>query len=112
YNYLGIGDIAIKNLTDAKATLHQVEQATGVKPAIIYAVFVPTTISSQTTDTNLKPQSELSLSPQNTDQLELIIVTSEGQPIRHRIAGATRGKVLQVAQQFRRNVTDIRIPRD
>ncbi len=111
-NYLSISDTSTVPLTQAQNSLHQIEQATGVKPAIIYVVFVPATILSQTTDTNLKPQSELSLSPQNTDQLELIIVTSDGQPIRHRIAGATRGKVLQVTQQFRRNVTDIRIPRD
>ncbi|HBL58395.1 MAG TPA: hypothetical protein DDZ80_07715, partial [Cyanobacteria bacterium UBA8803] len=136
-NYLGIGDIAIKNLTDAKATLHQVEQATGVKPALIYAIFVPSTTTAPTPVKGVKSDSqptkkpppnnwqfnsfglsatvESTLSPnqppQDNDQLELVLVTAEGPPIRKLLEGATRKKVLGVAQQFRTAVTDIRIPR-
>ena len=133
-NYFGIRDTEITTLAQAQAPLHKIEQATGIKPALIYAVFVPTTLSSQVPENHSKsqpkpseniwqlnafglsstqePTSSTNQPAQDNDQLELILVTAEGQPIRYRIAGATRAKVLQVAQQFRRNITDIRIPRD
>ncbi|MEQ8959262.1 MAG: CHAT domain-containing protein [Coleofasciculus sp. C2-GNP5-27] len=54
----------------------------------------------------------VTITPQESDQLELLIISAEEPPIRRRIAGVTRGQVLEVAQEFRRNVTNVRIPRD
>ena len=51
------------------------------------------------------------LEPQPTDELELILVTAKGKPIRHRVRGANREKVFDTVASFRRAVTDIRIPR-
>lgn len=104
--YLELKDISILTLADARETLHRIEQATGAKPALIYAVFVPTTIASQDS------QSSAQESPsRNSDQLEVILVTANGQLIRRPIPGATREKVMDTAQQLRRAVTDIHIPR-
>ena len=91
------------NLTQASATLQQIEKATGIKPALIYAVFVPATISSQAT-----PEGQ---APRPTDQLELLLVTAQGKPIRKRVEGATRQKVLKIAQEFLSSVTNVRSSR-
>lgn len=91
------------NLTQASATLQEIEKATGIKPALIYAVFVPATISSQATTEGQAPRP--------TDQLELLLVTPKGKPIRKRVEGATRQKVLKIAQEFLSSVTNVRSTR-
>ena len=159
-NYLGIGDAPtalrasfgrhvstpLKNLKDARTSLKKIQQATGVKPALIYAVFTPTItgavggemengelrmengewgiengewrmengeFSSPTTalssPKNLSASQESGFfgKPQPTDELELVLVTADGKPIRHRVSGATRQGVIKVANQFRRNITNV-----
>jgi CHAT domain-containing protein len=46
------------------------------------------------------------------DQLELVLVTAEGSPIRKRLAATTREQVLKVAQDFRSEVTNFRSGRN
>ena len=104
--YLELKDISILTLADARETLRRIEQATGVKPALIYAVFVPTTITNQDSQSSAK-ESPL----RDSDQLEIILVTANGQLIRRSIPGATREKVMDTANKLRRAVTDTRIPR-
>ncbi|MBE9129319.1 CHAT domain-containing protein [Coleofasciculus sp. LEGE 07092] len=126
-NYLGITDTPTKTLTDARTSLSQIEQETGVKPALIYVIFVPTTTPPPLPGNGIKSQSELTPKPptdsggisstqelnpltnptaQATDQLELVLVTASGQPIRKKVEGATRQQVLKVVQEFRSTVTD------
>ncbi|MEQ9233702.1 CHAT domain-containing protein [Coleofasciculus sp. E2-BRE-01] len=108
--YLGLQDTTILTLADARATLHRIEQATGAKPALIYAVFVPTTVAPQTRSQD--SQSSAKESPlRNSDQLEIILVTANGELIRRSIPGATREKVMDTANKLRRAVTDTHIPR-
>jgi len=115
----------IKSETEARQILSEIEQATGEKPALIYISFAPTEISENTNYTGLETNNteafdnyfnrsgpHITITPQDSDQLELLIIFAEEPPIRRRIAGVTRGKVLEVAQEFRRNVTSIAIPRD
>ena len=138
-NYLNIdNNNQTFNLAQAQETLGKIEQATGVKPALIYISFVPATTSAQTAANQLKSEAKpdpkqpenlweftasgLSASPevkpatnrkhQSTDRLELILVTPSGQPILYRVAGVTRGNVLKVAAEFREAVTSIGIPRN
>ncbi|MFP4100768.1 CHAT domain-containing protein [Coleofasciculus sp.] len=115
----------IKSETEARQILSEIEQATGEKPALIYISFAPTEISENTNYTGLETNNteafdnyfnrsgpHITITPQDSDQLELLIISAEEPPIRRRIVGVTRGKVLEVAQEFRRNVTSIAIPRD
>ncbi len=88
------------NLTQVRDTLDRIDQATGKKPALIYTVFVPATLESHS--------SGETQAPQPTDQLELILVTAQGKTIRKRVEGATRERVLNIAQDFRNNVTNIK----
>jgi filamentous hemagglutinin family protein len=97
------------SLTAAQNTLGKVESATGIKPALIYAVFVPATIPpapaskpGQTQESSGVGSSSLlrSLSPSSSDRLELILITADGTPIR-RSTHATRAEILSMAKEFR-----------
>lgn len=47
-------------------------------------------------------------SEQATDQLELLVITAEGRPIRKLVAGVTRDRVLATVQSFLNEITDPR----
>jgi filamentous hemagglutinin family protein len=100
--YFGREFIATQNfnLNQAQETLEQIDRVTGKRPALIYAVFVPASVDSSATTQAQKPQP--------TDQLELLLVTAEGKPIRKRVEGATRDRVQEIALQFRRSVTNLK----
>jgi len=112
--YLGLNGTPLKTLTDIRNTVSKIEEATGVKPAVIYAVFVPPTLgadavgiaelsSRSAQGPTIRPGKRL---PQDTDELELVMVTAKGEPIRKRV-GATRSQVLKVAKEFRSEVSKI-----
>jgi HEAT repeat protein len=83
-------------------TLADINRQTQTKSAVIYVNFIPAVIAS---DTSLeRPQQ------QDSDQLELVLITADSQPIRKRVEGATRADVLKVAQAFRSTVTNVHIP--
>jgi filamentous hemagglutinin family protein len=111
--YLSLGQTKSITLADAQNSLRRIESATRVKPAIIYAVFVPSTLASKATgNAQSSPNGGLDLQEldrqrQDSDLLELILVTPEGKPIRKRVPGTTRSSVLKVAEQLRRELTDI-----
>ncbi|WP_392534505.1 CHAT domain-containing protein [Nostoc sp. C117] len=94
-DHLGIPSPKIKTLDDAKEIARQIEKATGAKPAFIYISFVPVEIVPERT------KKLNTLAEQNTDELEIVVVTAKGNPIRKRIPKTTRAKVLEVAHEFR-----------
>jgi CHAT domain-containing protein len=134
-NYLGIEErTSPVTLEQAQVTLQTIQQATGVKPAIIYAFFVPSTADSETSaksysdknpnssptlwqfnsfnfSSTAEPTLSTNQSAQATDQLELVIITPDGQSIRRQVPGATREKVLNATKNLRRAITNIRVPR-
>ena len=95
--YLGLKGTPTINLTDARTVLKNIEKLTGVKPALIYAVFTPTTVATG------EEQPELP-----TDQLDLALVTATGKPIRLTVPGTTREQVLAVAEQLYNQVSNRR----
>lgn len=94
--HLGSG-LAGKNIQDACEVLRTIAAETGVKPAIIYATFVPASINSKPTPH--QPS-------QDSDQLELVIVTTKSNPIRKRVPIATRAEMTKLAFEFRQQVSD------
>jgi len=91
------GDIGI-NLGQVQQTLKTIEKSTGAKPALIYAAFFPSGIDAiQGRDSNILPQAD--------DQLELVIITEDGQPIRQRIK-VTRTEVERIARRFSQSIFD------
>jgi filamentous hemagglutinin family protein len=93
--YLDKSGTQILTLTEARQLLQDIAQETGVKPALIYVMFVPSSLSSATA------------TPQDNDQLDLVLVTAQGETI-HKSIPITRAEVLKVAQQFQRTVTNVR----
>jgi filamentous hemagglutinin family protein len=107
--YFGRGKRAGVTLKQAREILRDNEAATGVKSAVIYVVFAPQTITSvpDGTDVTSNNTSLLrSLTPQPSDRLELILISADGHPIR-RSVNITRAEVLNMADQFRRTVTNV-----
>ncbi|NEP15230.1 MAG: CHAT domain-containing protein [Symploca sp. SIO2C1] len=102
-NHLGISNTPTATLEDVRNKLKEIQEATGTKPAVIYVFFASSGLSAH------QEESSQRLQPQPTDELELILVTSEGKPIRHRVQGANRKQVSKTVQSFRRAVTDINI---
>ncbi len=114
--YLGLQPARTISLEEARGTLRKNQAATNITSALIYAVFVPETSQPNTSGVLVNPQIEnqaqqlLKRTPQDRDQLELIVVTAQGKQIKRRVPDATRAKVLEVAKTLRSNVTDPRQP--
>ncbi|MGV0026625.1 CHAT domain-containing protein [Phormidesmis priestleyi] len=101
-DYLGIFSPERKTEDDGQSLAQKVEKATGVRPAFIYASFVPTDLGGT------KAGTPRTIAAQDSDQLELLVVTAKGVPLRKRIPGATRAKVLRVADDFRNELINQR----
>jgi CHAT domain-containing protein len=119
---LGLAKTQPITLSEVQNRLRQIESATGIKPAIIYAVFVPSPITPLSTaaqestsagqagiqsnvlrSLNLESSFSQTASPQ--DRLELILITAQGKAIR-RSVNATRAEVIHMAEEFRSQVSD------
>lgn len=114
--YFGLRQVQGVSLADALNSLRQVQTETGVKAAFIYAMFVPQSITTVPSATQKPSQgvtdaSESSVlksqTRQDSDQLELVLITPEGKPIRHSVK-ATRAQVTELANEFLSNVTNVR----
>ncbi|HEY9804209.1 MAG TPA: CHAT domain-containing protein [Leptolyngbyaceae cyanobacterium] len=103
---LGVAVPETKTLDEASEILRQIEKATGVKPALIYLSFVPVEIAPNQPVGNKSSKILNTVGQSDRDQLEIIVVTGKGNPIRKRIDGTTRAKVLQVAEEYRDQIVN------
>jgi len=135
--YLEQDQTPLKTLEDAQSILGNIERATGVKPALIYVFFTPQIATATVPEAGTKTLTSVRLSKntsealwqftaqglsssqegglavrnrpmQPNDPLNLVLVTSDGEFLQRRIAGVTRQRVQQVADRFRKGVTDRR----
>ncbi len=95
----------IASLEDAQNTLRAVQQATGIKPALVYMSFVP---KGSTLDRpyNSSPLLRVEQQIQGSDELELMAITPEGVPVRARISGTSRAQVMEAVRRFRNELTN------
>ncbi len=117
---------------DAPNSLQRIQELTGVKPALVYVAFVPSTVATVEDPVKVKmeavpgssprtksflakspPAKSLQSTPRRLqaageDQLELLVVTAQGRPIRRLVAGVTRDRVKATVQRFLEQVTDPR----
>ncbi|MDX2212917.1 MAG: CHAT domain-containing protein [Oculatellaceae cyanobacterium bins.114] len=109
------------NIGVAQTTLQQIQSQTSTVPALIYVGFVSADIpinndfagreanSTQQFAQYLdRPSGETALSAtaSDTDELEILIVTSKGEPIRYPVPGVTRAQVRQASTQLLNQITD------
>jgi CHAT domain-containing protein len=124
---------SIVTLQQAQTNLRKIEQATGTKPALIYAVCAPTSTASASAVESGKsltvhsPQqpknrsqfnssrfstkksvSQLKDSDRANEQLQLVLVTAQNQRIVQRVEGATCSKVKAEVKTLRRTITERR----
>ncbi|MEB3232095.1 MAG: CHAT domain-containing protein, partial [Leptolyngbyaceae bacterium] len=95
---------------EAQNQLQQVQTATGIQPALIYALFLPALTEAQTTDSSTSDIPSMAPDfayhgPQGTDELELMLVTTNGDPIRIHFPDVTRDKVERMVRQFQSDIT-------
>ncbi|MBW4671344.1 MAG: CHAT domain-containing protein [Cyanomargarita calcarea GSE-NOS-MK-12-04C] len=94
-SYLGVGlnnDLRERrrvSLYETQDILRKIEERTGVKPAIIYVTFTPSGVDEKVLGIQ-----------QGSDQLDLVVVTTKGEPIRKRISTAKRKDVLIAAEDL------------
>jgi len=136
-SYLGLSSVSAPSLAEMQDPLQAIDTAIGVKPALIYAAFVPTSISpSLTLEEKSEEMSHNTRQPQRellwqfnaqglsssaeaqmagnsrdraSDQLDLVLVTASGKPIRRQVQ-VTREQVLTAANRLRGAVTNVRRP--
>ncbi|MGC1308922.1 MAG: filamentous hemagglutinin N-terminal domain-containing protein [Phormidesmis sp.] len=85
-------------IAQMRATLSSVAQATGAKPALVYVYFVPDAASEDAVVTS----SERLARPD--DQLEIMVITQAGEPVRYRRWGITREQVEKTSHNLRQQV--------
>jgi filamentous hemagglutinin family protein len=96
-DYLGLPvQPELTTADEAQDIARLIEEATGEKPAFVYVNFVPEAL-------DLLPGNRGE--PRSSDQLELVVITAEGNMFRQRVPEATRDKVLAMADQFRQDLT-------
>ena len=108
----------------AQGILQRIARATGVKPAIIYAGFVPAGVVAAPTVERLEANlsqgvqqfdplqatptdAAFSLEPQGSDRLQLLLLTAHGSPIVETLA-ITRDQIASLVGRFRRGVSNLR----
>ncbi len=158
--YLNLPDTVPNPAPDTVSILTQIGDEAGVKPALVYASFVPPNVATRdglqaiasreiegaaikSLTPGTSPLAAKSLDPRwsrtaggrsgaialdrspdapssrraqlpkeplanDNDQLELVVVTADGKPVRRLVPGATRGRVLRSVHQFLNEITDPR----
>ncbi|MBD1807193.1 CHAT domain-containing protein [Microcoleus sp. FACHB-SPT15] len=116
-NYFGLGESKSVTLAEAQNLLRRVESETGIKSAVVYAVFVsesltPTpAIAQGSAPDNGQSSVWRSQTRSDRDRLELLLLTGEGKTVRKSL-NVTRAEVIAVTKQFRLTVTNRRNSRD
>jgi CHAT domain-containing protein len=112
-----------KRLEDLRSGLREIQQATGITPAVLYVQFIPTpglrkidvaeredTLTDEFQQYFKRSIAGVNLAivtePKQSDQLELLLVTADGEPVRIRVPGTTRLEVFKRARQFYLEVAD------
>ena len=97
-DHLGLENIsAATGLDSAQGALQRIRAQTNVRTALVYVVFGPG---------NLDEARNLKQIRQDDDPLELVLVTSESDPVYVRMPEATRRRVIKQVQRLRRQVAN------
>ncbi|MEM9087888.1 MAG: CHAT domain-containing protein [Cyanobacteria bacterium P01_F01_bin.53] len=110
----GVNLEEVATVDEVQSTLTDAYQALGVRSALVYAYFVPNIAdnhATQQTQPSVDQASGQQVSteeqrlPRDDDQLELMVITPEGNPLRRQPSNATRAQVRESASELRRQAT-------
>ncbi|MEQ9359614.1 CHAT domain-containing protein, partial [Coleofasciculus chthonoplastes] len=108
------------NLQDITERTRDIEQVTGLKTAVIYVSFVPQPLISEANACQTEsapsgdrrfgytPSASSNCSPEDNQQLELVLITADGEAIQRRVPNAIQANVLAETQTFQRTLSDRR----
>ena len=107
--FLSIGDgeasTQVATLPQVQDTLFEARKNLAVRPALIYVYFVPDVASTDTFKTTVDRQNAFLQESNPNDQLEVMLISEDGSPIRRRQWGVTRAAVESVAKSLRYEAT-------
>lgn len=120
-SYFNLDNIETVSLAQIQEILRNIARQTGTKPSIIYVMFSPSTLSQDPSETLLASSEILhasdrnlelarSTNPSDSDILQLVLVTANGEVVLRQLPEATRGRVMRQARKFRNTVTNVRRP--
>ncbi|MGL5063236.1 MAG: CHAT domain-containing protein [Microcoleus sp.] len=105
-NYLNLPPTnSIATLESSQTILRKVEQTTRVKPALVYISFVPKGDRVDRSDSS-SSMLRVEQSILAGEELEVMLVTPEGEPIRVRVPQTNRAQVMAAVQKFRDELTN------
>lgn len=110
-DYFGLSELGLANNQESEFTqeleftgpdsarqlAYDIEEATGERPGFVYISFLPPNLDGSLIIEEYEPQ--------DSDELELVVITARGGMIRRRVPGITRNQVTRLAQEFRRDIT-------
>ncbi|WP_083862383.1 CHAT domain-containing protein [Baaleninema simplex] len=105
--YLGLEPRPEVSLAKTREILARIERQTGVKPALVYAQFVPGRLEATPQKQGLLNLDRLAV----REVLEILVVTASEPPVRVVLPEATRERVEAVSLAFRGNLTNPRLRR-
>lgn len=94
-SYLDIPKGKLINLEKTREILVKIEKAAGVKPAIIYASFIPVEL-------DMSSSKKKQIIKRN--QFELVLITAKGKPIRKTIHTASQEEIYDEVEKFNNEV--------
>lgn len=107
-NFLGLRASQNLSLEDVQRSLEDINISTGVKPAIVYIYFgKANTATTKANELERAAVQRSSQFPSPDDQLELVIITEKGEPIRKSLE-VDRRQVISMVNRFRREITAYR----
>ncbi|WP_414552396.1 CHAT domain-containing protein [Anabaena sp. CCY 0017] len=97
-SFLGVSPSKIKTTAESQVILQEIAASTGIKTAIIYVNFVP--------QKGVPRSRGLLKTVQDSDVLNIGVVTANGVPVKKPISGVTRKQVLDEFKKLSQEITD------
>jgi CHAT domain-containing protein len=120
-------EVQVLTTQKTQEILSTIEKETGIKPAVIYVSFTPTTITTLDNEANFTQRekdlsqgykdifdatpdadrAKIAIVPSNSDELELVLVTADKAGIRVKVPGITYDRVKEQAQKLYSEVSEL-----
>ncbi len=109
-NFLGISAVTPITAEESQSILQNITEETGVRSALIYAVFRPSTSPQNLWTYDSAGRHTVQEVTPMQEQLELMLVTADGTIIRKRVENVNKEQVLKIAQEFQTFILNPRRP--
>lgn len=119
-DHLGISSARTVTPQETQKVLREMEKATGVKTAVVYAFFQSQDSSEEVEgnwesgalgdNSSLKELSSSSQRHNSNERLEIVVIAPNGELIHHEVPDLTRGNILYLVEKLRRKILHLSKP--